>query len=182
MIRRTTRALWPAVPELFRADPWLVLFYVLTATQGGHLLEHVAQMVQIHVLGLQGANARGIVSVLDVEWVHFLWNTWVLVAGLVLLWRYQADRWLWAIVPFLVWHDIEHAYMMLVYLKTGVAGGPGLLAAGGLIGGGLPISRPDLHFLYNLVETVPLFLAFMHRVRLTAAALPGQRLARPAWR
>ena len=31
----------------------------------------------------------------------------------------------------------------------------------GLIGGGLPLTRPDLHFLYNLVETAPLVVAFL---------------------
>jgi hypothetical protein len=42
---------------------------------------------------------------------------------------------------------------------------PGLLAQGGAIAGGLPISRPDLHFLYNLVETVPLILGFLWQVQ-----------------
>jgi hypothetical protein len=55
--------------------PFLALFYVLAVTQTGHLLEHVAQMVQIHLLGLTGPNAQGVISVLNVEWVHFVWNT-----------------------------------------------------------------------------------------------------------
>jgi hypothetical protein len=50
-------------------------------------------------------------------------------------------------------------------LQTGVAGLPGLLAQGGAVVGGLPISRPDLHFLYNLIETVPLVLGFFQQVR-----------------
>jgi len=37
---------------------WLALFYALLITQSGHFLEHVAQMIQIHVLGLSGADAR----------------------------------------------------------------------------------------------------------------------------
>jgi hypothetical protein len=74
---------------------WLALFYGLVVTQSGHFLWHVAQMVQIHVLGLTGADARGIFGTLDVEWVHFLWNTWVLLAVVVLLCRFRANRWLW---------------------------------------------------------------------------------------
>jgi hypothetical protein len=42
-------------------------------------------MVQLHVLGLTGPDARGIFGTLDIEWVHFLWNTWVLVAVAVLV-------------------------------------------------------------------------------------------------
>src|SRR2546426_12834154 len=46
--------------------------------------------------------------------------------------------------------------MIATYLRNGIAGSPGLLSAGGLIAGALPITRPDLHFLYNLAETTPL--------------------------
>jgi CRP-like cAMP-binding protein len=44
--------------------------------------------------------------------------------------------------------------------STGQEGTPGLLARGGLIGGGLPVRRPDLHFLYNVVETTPMMVGF----------------------
>ena len=57
---------------------------------------------------------------------------------------------------------IEHISIMFTYLATGVPGTPGLLSKGGLIGGGLPLTRPDLHFLYNLIETVPLTIAFVY--------------------
>jgi len=29
----------------------------------------------------------------------------------------------------------------------------------------LPVARPDLHFLYNLVETIPLLLGWMAELR-----------------
>ena len=75
------------------------------------------------------------------------------------------------------WHAVEHTYimyvyLMYVYLTTGLSGTPGLLASGGLIGGGLPLARPDLHFLYNLVETAPLVLAFL------GATQASERVAR----
>lgn len=41
-----------------------------------------------------------------------------------------------------------------------VVGSPGFLSAGGLIAGGSPIARPDLHFLYNLAETIPLLIGW----------------------
>ena len=157
---------------------WLALFYVLVVTQTGHFFEHVAQMVQIHVLGLSGSDARGVFGALDIESVHFVWNTWVMLAVVVLLQRYGTNRWLWLTAMLSGWHAIEHAYIFSIYLSTGVSGTPGLLSQGGAIGGGLPISRPDLHFIYNLVETLPLTAAFLdqarHAQRSAITAVPGR--------
>ncbi len=149
----------------YRHYQWLALFYVLVITQFGHVLEHVAQMVQIHLLGLTGPAARGVFGALDIEWVHFLWNTWVLIAVVLLLARFRANPWLWVTLVLAGWHELEHVVIMAAYLTTHVAGAPGLLSKGGLIGGGLPLSRPDLHFLYNLVETVPLVIAFVYQLQ-----------------
>jgi hypothetical protein len=62
-------------------------------------------------------------------------------------------------------------------MQTGTAGLPGLLAQGGAIAGGLPLARPDLHFLYNLIETVPLLLGFFAQVQRTQR--PQPKLAPP---
>jgi hypothetical protein len=153
----------------YRHQAWLGFFFVLTALQLAHLGEHIAQMVQIHLLGLQGADARGIFGVFDIEWVHFAWNSVVLVGVALLLTQYSRNRWLWLTAVIAGWHLVEHAYILSVYLGTGVSGTPGLLAQGGLIGrGGLPLVRPDLHFLYNVIETVPLVAAFLVQTRKTA--------------
>jgi hypothetical protein len=55
--------------------------------------------------------------------------------------------------------------MIATYIRTGVSGSPGLLSSGGLLFGGVPVARPDLHFLYNLVETIPLLMAWLVEVR-----------------
>jgi hypothetical protein len=60
---------------------------------------------------------------------------------------------------------VEHCVMIATYIRTGVAGSPGLLSSGGLLFGGLPIARPDLHFLYNLVETIPLLAGWGAELR-----------------
>jgi hypothetical protein len=178
-------ALLPWVPlfvldlsRWYRHYQWLALFYGLVVTQTGHFFEHVAQMIQIHVLGLTGPNARGIISTLDVEWVHFTWNTWVLVAVLLLVTHFRSNRWLWLLLVLSGWHEIEHAYILSVYITTGVAGTPGLLSLGGALAGGLPLTRPDLHFLYNLLETIPLIAAFLLQARATPRAL-GLNRPRP---
>jgi hypothetical protein len=149
------------------ASPWLTLLSFLALSQTLHFFEHVAQMIQIHVLGLSGPSARGIVGQLDIEWVHFIWNLWVLIALLVLTRRFHTNGWLLLAVLLAAWHLTEHVVIMATYLRTGAVGTPGLLAAGGLVGGGLPLARPDLHFLYNLAETVPLLVGW--RVELNRA-------------
>jgi hypothetical protein len=149
----------------YRHYQWMALFYLLVVTQGGHVIEHVAQMVQIHLLGLRGASARGIFGALDIEWVHFVWNTWVLLAVFALLWRFRSNGWLAMTLVFAAWHEAEHVAIMIAYLDTGVPGTPGLLARGGMVAGGLPLARPDLHFIYNAVETIPLALGFVWQLR-----------------
>lgn len=144
----------------YRHFGWLALFYTLVLTQTGHFIEHLTQMVQIHLLGLSGRDASGVFGRLDTEWVHFIWNTWVLVAVVALLFRYRDNRWLWLSLVAAGWHEIEHAYLIVHYISTGLEGNPGLLSSGGVIAGGLPFTRPDLHFFYNVVETVPLLVAF----------------------
>ena len=169
---RVLAALLPWIPVFtgeivwtYRHYQWLALFYVLVVTQSGHFLEHVAQMVQIHILGLTGPNARGVFGALDLEWVHFVWNTWVIVTVVILLLRFRTNAWLWVTALLAGWHEIEHLVIMSVYLTTGQVGTPGLLAHGGLVGAGFPLSRPDLHFLYNLVETIPLVAAFVCQLK-----------------
>lgn len=154
------------------ATPWIALFTLVTLTQTVHLLEHVAQMVQLHLLRLSGASARGIVGQLDLEWVHFIWNAAVVVALGALLVRFGANRWLVVATAFAAWHLVEHDVIMQWFLATGIAGSPGLLASGGLVAGGLPIARPDLHFLYNLVETAAIVWALVVQLR---AATPSAR-------
>jgi hypothetical protein len=161
-----------AVAPFVREDRWLALFLFLVLTQSAHLLEHFAQIVQIHLLGLKGAQAQGIVGQLNIEWVHFGWNAFVIGAVALLLFRYKSSRWLWAAAVLASWHMLEHAVIITNYLHTGQPGTPGLLSQGGLIAGGLPLARPDLHFLYNLVETLPLYFAYVALIR--AMSIVGQ--------
>ena len=136
-----------------------MLLSILAGSQTVHLFEHVAQMVQIHILALSGTSAQGIVGQLNIEWVHFIWNAWVFLAVVMLLPRFPRNWWLIGVALLAGWHLFEHSVIMATYLRTGVVGSPGLLSAGGLIGG-LPLARPDLHFLYNLAETIPLLVGW----------------------
>ncbi len=77
---------------------WLAFFFILVVTQGAHVLEHVAQMVQIHLLGLSGIQAGGILGMLNIEWVHFTWNSWVLICAVLLVFLFPKNPWLWVLL------------------------------------------------------------------------------------
>ena len=113
-------AILPWIPLLsaeivwtYRHYQWLALFYVLVITQGGHVVEHVAQMIQIHVLKVPGPQAHGIFGALDIEWVHFIWNSWVLVAVVALVIYFPRNPWLWATLVLAGWHEAEHLYIKI---------------------------------------------------------------------
>ena len=80
---------------------------------------------------------------------------------LLLLVRFRHNLWLWLTAVVSTWHATEHVAIIWPYLTTGLRGSPGLLAQGGLIGGGLPLTVVDLHYYYNLLETAPLVFAFL---------------------
>src|SRR5256885_13107531 len=132
-------------PDRLVATPWIALLGFLALSQTAHLLEHIAQMVQIHVLHLAGANAQGIVGQLNIEWVHFVWNALVFVTLVVLLPRFRTNPWLIAVTPLAAWHFIEHSGMIGTYIQTGVSGTPGLLSSSGLPFGGGPLQGPARH-------------------------------------
>lgn len=150
--------------KIFPHSSGLAILYVLVMFQGAHMLEHLAQMYELHILGLPGPKAQGIIGFLNVEWVHLLWNSWVLAMVGLLLFTYRRNWWLWALFIFAIYHEAEHVYIVSIYVRTGVMGNPGLLAHGGLIAGGLPISRPDLHAIYAVLEEAMLLMIyFMQR-------------------
>ena len=151
--------------SVYQQFTWLALFFVLVVTQSVHFIEHAAQMVQIHLLGLHGPQTSGIFGMLNTEWVHFLWNSWVLILSTFLMFFFRKNVWLWMLFIFAIWHEIEHIYIMSVYLRTHIEGTPCLISRGGAIGGGLPLNRPDVHFLYAVLEETLLLLAYYHEIK-----------------
>src|SRR5258707_13972992 len=157
---------------IYRQYRWLAFFFVLLIAQSVHFTEHIAQMIQIHLLGLSGMQAHGIIGMLDLEWVHFIFDAgWVPICVYTLFFIFRkSNPWLWVLLPIVTWHALEHIVIMRVYLTTGVVGSPGLLARGGGIAGGLPLTRPDLHFLYNLVEDTLILIAYAYQLKQLARA------------
>jgi hypothetical protein len=161
--------------EIYRQYRWLAFFFVLLIAQSVHFAEHIAQMIQIHLLGLSGMQAHGIIGMLDLEWVHFIFDAvWVPICVYTLLFVYRkSNPWLWILAVVVTWHAFEHIVIMSYYLRTGIVGSPGLLAHGGAIAGGLPLIRPDLHFLYNLIEVTLILIAYTYQVKYLSDSRPS---------
>src|SRR5439155_8390244 len=153
--------------EIYQQYHWLAFFFVLLIAQSVHFTEHIAQMIQIHLLGLSGTQAHGIIGMLDLEWVHFIFDAvWVPICVYTLLFVYRkSNPWLWVLAVIVTWHALEHVTIMSVYLRTGIVWSPGLLAHGGAITGGLSLIRPDLHFLYNLIEETLILIAYTYQLK-----------------
>lgn len=166
----------PWVPLLVRKlrGDWsnfgaLALFETLVILQLAHFAEHVSQVIELHWLNWAPPLARGIIGELDIEPVHFWWNTAILFGATFLLFRYRRNKWLWASWLFSIWHEVEHVYLYFIwYLPKGISGHPGIFGAGGVIDAAnisLPIltelGRADLHFWYNLFEIGLFVIAFI---------------------
>lgn len=150
--------------DLAKKDLSLALYFVFAALQSVHMSEHIAQMIQIHVLGRIAANSHGLFgAAFDVETVHFLFDSvWIPFWTLYLIYK-RKDLWMIVMLPLAILHCAEHIVIMDTYLRTGVVGSPGILAQGGLIGS--PLSRPDLHFGYNALETLAMLAGFRKAIQ-----------------
>jgi hypothetical protein len=162
--------------RLSRQYGWFALLAVVAVLQVGHLGEHIAQVTQLYVTNGSVRLSHGVFGQLDVETVHFIWetSTWLVVALLLVKMR-PPQRWLWVAFAVISLHTVEHLYMFSAYafdqnLYTAGAAN-GIFAKGGLLG--LPLARPYLHLLYNYAVTLPLVLALCAEAdRILATAVP----------
>ncbi|GCE15783.1 hypothetical protein [Tengunoibacter tsumagoiensis] len=157
--------IFSVMSTIYQQHPWLSLLYLVVVGQAAHMIEHLTQAFEIHVLGYAGPKANGIIGFLNIEWVHLVWNSWVLLLVGILLIGYRKNGWLWFLFAFAIYHELEHIYMVYMYMKTGHPGNPGFLAHGGLFAGGLPITRPDLHAIYAVLEEAMLLMIYVMEQR-----------------
>jgi len=135
------------VPAAERRSPALLILQAAIILQLGHQVEHLVQLIQMHVDGQPPAFAHGLTGRLDLEWVHFAMTLGIAVVAILALTWWPKNPFGWLLTPIAVWHLAEHSVILTTYLRTGITGTPGILARGGLLNG--PLARPDLHFLYN---------------------------------
>lgn len=146
---------------------WLALFFLLAFVQTIHYSEHCIQVIQVHFFHVPLHRAQAIFGTFNVEWVHFLGDSFLLIGTLVLLKKFPRNPWLWPSAVFAMIHQAEHSYLIINYVFLGApAGQPGLLASpGGLIAGGVGLNRADLHWIYNTLYTIPLALALVWQLK-----------------
>src|SRR5437667_12308400 len=96
--------------EIYRQDHWLAFFAVLLIAQSVHFTEHIAQMIQIHLLGLSGIQAHGIIGMFDLEWVHFIFDAgWVPICVYIFLFVYRkSNSWLCVLAVIVNWQVFAH--------------------------------------------------------------------------
>lgn len=156
--------------RLFAKSVPLGVLFALLVLQSVHFSEHVAQMVQIHLLGWMPGVSHGVLGAFfDVEWFHFGFDTlWIPINTGILLFVLgkRSGVWLWLLLPVAIWHGAEHVIIINDYLRTGMVGTPGLLATGGHLWHNSPIIRPDLHFLYNAIEEAFIIGGFRQQSRM----------------
>ena len=158
---------------------------ILLMAQGFHTLEHLAQWVQYHVLRWPSFVSGGLISTLNAEWVHFVWNWAVLLTVIFLVRGGMRNPWAWLLLAWTTAHTFEHSYMMARYLMVlqdmralgvsnvpaqglpGILGRDGWLATSALtqgtficrLSGVTTAVRLDVHFWWNIGETILLLLA-----------------------
>jgi parallel beta-helix repeat protein len=199
--------------DLVRRFPRLnALFFALIAVMAAHQGEHVAQVVQKDALYEQCPHdCRGVLGfIFDVEWIHFAYNTSILLAliGLFTAYRMWRPEWVaaapgaWLLLftaTFVVQvhHVIEHSVKLVQWQQNGhVSPQPGLLGQLLPVPHGRNFSLIELHFVFNTVVFVCVVAAYFmfgfHRelrfrarrlswVPATAVAVPLVASAGLAW-
>ncbi|GAA4191880.1 hypothetical protein [Microbispora amethystogenes] len=143
-----------------------------------HWAEHIAQAVQVYVLGWPLPEARGVLGLpfpwlVTSEWMHYGYAL-LMLAGLLMLRRGftgRARTWWNVALGIQVWHHFEHL-LLLVQATTG----------DNLLGRPVPTSiiqllvpRMELHLFYNTLVTIPMVVAMILHRRPTTAEQAAMR-------
>ncbi|GAB3414514.1 hypothetical protein [Flindersiella endophytica] len=137
-----------------------------------HWAEHIAQAVQIYVLGMQIKESRGVLGMffpwlITSEALHYGYAVVMLIAFLLLRPGFSgtARTWWNVALGIQVWHHFEHL-LLLVQAWTGYF----------LFGAAVPTSivqtlvpRVELHLFYNTIVFVPMVVAMVLHRRIPAA-------------
>jgi hypothetical protein len=147
----------------------------VVAIQGGHVVEHVIQVVQVYTLGVPEQDALGLLGYVlqfngTEEWLHLGYNTFYLLALYALivpLWRITPTVIsTWAFWFFIVasvwietWHMVEHGVIISNVIANGGCPCPGIGDVA------LGLSDTILHFFYNALAYAGVVYAYVLIVR-----------------
>ena len=171
--------------DLRRFGVTATVISILLAMQGFHSIEHAAQLIEYHLLNWPMRQSSGLISAANAEWIHFLWNWFVLIVAAYLVWAGMRNPWAWLLLAWSLAHTLEHTYLFVRYLDAlselrrmgvpnvpaqglpGVLGRDGWLATSAATQGTFLCRLPgvttavrlDLHFWWNTGETLLMILA-----------------------
>jgi hypothetical protein len=166
--------------DLLRWGWPLTVLSILVALQGFHTIEHLAQWFQKYVLGWPYQESSGLLSPLNAEIVHFVWNWSVVFVVMYLVWSGLRSLPGWLLLFWSLAHALEHLYLFVNYLETLqtliatnqpwslAQGQPGVFGRYGWLSQNIPDSfafvcntvnpgllggqRLDIHFWWNMWE------------------------------
>ncbi|SFB25387.1 hypothetical protein SAMN05216266_10723 [Amycolatopsis marina] len=141
---------------------------VFTIVVLAHWAEHLAQAVQIYLLGWPVPEANGALglafpALVKSEWLHYGYAVGMMVAFVVLRRGFtgRSRPWWRAAMWIQIWHHFEHLLLLLQAL-TGAH----------LLGNAKPTSivqlvipRVELHLFYNTIVFVPMVVAMVYHLR-----------------
>jgi hypothetical protein len=156
----------------------LLAFYAaVVVIQGGHVVEHIIQLIQVFVLGVPDDQALGLLGYVFAfqgteEWLHIVFNVLYLISLVVIgwgLWRSPVAR---SVVPRFgmmafvffgvsleAWHVVEHVVIISNVVANNGCPCPGILDSR------LGVSDTVLHFGYNAIAYSATILPFAYLLR-----------------
>jgi hypothetical protein len=156
----------------------LLAFYAaVVVVQGGHVVEHIIQLIQVFVLGVPDDQALGLLGYVFAfqgteEWLHIVFNVLYLISLVVIgwgLWRSPVAR---SVVPRFgmmafvffgvsleAWHVVEHVVIISNVVANNGCPCPGILDSR------LGVSDTVLHFGYNAIAYSATILPFAYLLR-----------------
>jgi hypothetical protein len=176
VVRRPATPVASATEQRASLSPRAFWFMsAVVAIQGGHVVEHVVQLLQVFAFGVPEDDALGLLGYVlqfngTEEWLHLGYNLSYLVALYVLilpLWRITpAVIPTWAFWFFIVasvwiesWHIVEHGVIISHVIANGGCPCPGIGDVA------LGLSDTILHFFYNAIAYAGVVYAYIIVVR-----------------
>ncbi|WP_214410611.1 hypothetical protein [Sphaerisporangium fuscum] len=133
-----------------------------------HWAEHIAQAIQIYVLGWPVPKALGILGMafpwlVKSEWLHYGYAIVMLVALIMLRKGFTGSSRTWWNIALGIqtWHHFEHL-LLLIQATTGhnFFGRPVPTSIIQLL-----VPRVELHLFYNTIVTIPMIVAVVRHMR-----------------
>jgi hypothetical protein len=155
---------------------WFVIFFAMAIVQSIHYSEHCIEVIQVHFFNTPVPQAQAIFSKLNIEGVHFVGDSLLSLGTMALIWKFPRNPWLWIAAPFQIFHEAEHVFLFFEHVAWGYPqGGPGLFAFKPAAMGnpqlngalGSLLNRPDLHWIYNTLFTIPFVIALVYQLKRT---------------